>query len=71
MASGENSSQPTPKPSPKGSGFPKFNFYWIYGIVAIGIIAMSLFSNTKEPISVSYSQLIKSITLIPVKSTSV
>ena len=56
MASGENSSQPTPKPSPKGSGFPKFNFYWIYGIVAIGIIAMSLFSNTKEPISVSYSQ---------------
>lgn len=58
MATEEQNDQPTPSPkqSPKGSNFPKFNFYWIYGVVVLGIFAMVYFNPSNQPISVSYSQ---------------
>ena len=45
-----------PKQTPKGPNFPKFNFYWIYGAVLAGIIALALFGENTKPLQVSYSQ---------------
>ena len=58
MATEEQENQPSPKPKStlKGPGFPKFNLNWIYGIVLLGIIALTYFNPNQTPVSVSYSE---------------
>jgi cell division protease FtsH len=56
----KNQSKPT-DPSKSGANFnlggKKFNVYWIYILIILGILALNLFYSTKEPIETTWSEV--------------
>jgi AFG3 family protein len=45
------------KPEDKGNGKgPKFNLYWIYGIIAVIFIAVQIFGTGSKPVEINFQQ---------------
>ena len=49
----EQQKQQPKKPNKPGIKKPKFNFYWIYGILAVLILGMNYFNFQPEPTEIN------------------
>jgi AFG3 family protein len=46
---------PGKKPEDNGKK-PKFNLYWIYGLIAVAFIAIQIFGTGSKPIEINFQQ---------------
>ncbi|TVR71503.1 MAG: ATP-dependent metallopeptidase FtsH/Yme1/Tma family protein [Marinilabiliales bacterium] len=44
------------KPDDSGSKKPKFNLYWVYGIIALAFIGIQIFGTGSQPVEINFQQ---------------